>query len=308
MIVVGVDGSRAGFEAVGWAVREAERRRTGVRLVHAVPVWSMEMSQIGPYAEVGRWMRECAAGVLAEAAGRVSQEDAGVPVESECLPGDPRPVLIEAAAGADLLVVGNHGLGGFRGLLVGSVAIAVSGRAPCPVVVVSGVSQAPGEEESPSSRGEEPAEIGDEVVVGVDGSEGGAAAIGFAFAEASIRGVELRAVHAWNSLAPGTGFDPIPVVPEDGAERRLLAEALEPWQDRYPEVKVNEQADRGHPVDVLRNASAGASLVVVGSRGRGGMAGLLLGSVSHAVLHHADGPVAIVPEGWDPLAPAGPRS
>ncbi|MFD0660599.1 universal stress protein [Thermocatellispora tengchongensis] len=135
----------------------------------------------------------------------------------------------------------------------------------------------------------------DEVVVGVDGSEAGAAAIGFAFAEASRRGAGLRAVHAWNSLAPGSGLDPVPAVPQDGAERRLLAEALSGWRERYPDVEVTEQADRGHPVDVLRKASAGADLIVVGTRGRGEVAGLLLGSVSHALLHHTECPIAVVP-------------
>ncbi|MCG5213788.1 universal stress protein [Streptosporangium sp. KLBMP 9127] len=297
MIVVGVDGSRAGLEAVGWAVREAALRRAGVRMVHAVPKWSMEMSETVPYAEVGRWMRECAAGVLAEAVERAAREGLDVAVESECLPGDPRPVLIESAGDAELLVVGNHGLGGFRGLLVGSVALGITGRAPCPVVMVSGAPAVADDTDEAAPAGPAALPHG-EVVVGVDGSDGGSAAIGFAFAEAALRGAELRAVHAWNHLAPGAGFDPIPVIPEEGAERRLLAQALAGWRERYPSVKVTEQADRGHPVDVLRNASAHADLLVVGSRGRGGMTGLILGSVSHAVLHHASGPVAVVPDGW----------
>ncbi|GAA5077782.1 nucleotide-binding universal stress UspA family protein [Thermocatellispora tengchongensis] len=279
MIIVGVDGSKAGVEAAGWAVREAALRDVPVRIVHAVPKWSVEMTESGPYAEVGRWMGELSSSVLTEALEQAAKQAPGVTVDSALIPGDPRPVLIEAAREAELLVVGNHGLGGFRGLLLGSVALGVSGHAPCPVVVVGGISTPPR----------------DEVVVGVDGSEAGAAAIGFAFAEASRRGAGLRAVHAWNSLAPGSGLDPVPAVPQDGAERRLLAEALSGWRERYPDVEVTEQADRGHPVDVLRKASAGADLIVVGTRGRGEVAGLLLGSVSHALLHHTECPIAVVP-------------
>jgi len=282
VIVVGVDGSKAGLDAAGWAAWEAGLRKTSLRIVHALPRWAVEMSESGPYAEVGRWMRECATSVLNEARERAGKDGPAVPTETVILPGDPRPVLIEASQDAELLVVGNHGLGGFRGLLVGSVALGVTGRAACPVVVVGDVSSPPREE----------------IVVGVDGSAGSAAAIGFAFAEAARRAAVLRAVHAWNSLAPGGGSDPNPAVHQDGAERRLLAEALAGWRERYPGVEVIEQADRGHPVDVLRKASAGADMIVVGTRGRGEVAGLILGSVSHALLHHAECPIAVVPERW----------
>lgn len=279
MIVVGVDGSKAGIQAVSWAAAEAHLWQAPLRVVHALPKWAVEMSESGPYAEVGRWMRECATSVLNEALERARKDAPGIEVDSVMLPGDPRPVLMEEAKNADLLVVGNHGLGGFRGLLVGSVALGVTGRAACPVVVVGDVSSPPREE----------------IVVGVDGSPGSAAAIAFAFAEADRRGAELRAVHAWNSLAPGSGLDPIPAVHQDGAERRLLAEALAGWNERYPDVRVTQQADRGHPVDVLRKASAGADLLVVGSRGRGEVASLVLGSVSHALLHHTECPIAVIP-------------
>ncbi|GLW09330.1 hypothetical protein Misp01_44590 [Microtetraspora sp. NBRC 13810] len=279
MIVVGVDGSRAGLEAVAWAAGEAALRRRALHIVHALPGWAHEKPASGPYAEVARWMRECAVSVLTEALDRARADHPDLPVTTVMLPGDPRPVLVDAAAGAELLVVGDHGLGGFRGLLLGSVALGVAGRTPCPAVVVGGVSCPPR----------------DEVVVGVDGSAASAAAVGFAFAEAEARKADLRAVHAWNSLAPGAGVDPFPAVQQDGAERRLLTEALAPWRERHPGVNVIEQADRGHPVDVLRKASAGADLLVVGSRGRGEVPGLVLGSVGHALLHHTECPIAVVP-------------
>ncbi len=122
MILVGVDGSQAALEAVSWAVREARLRDAGLRIVHVMPAWPLEMSEDAPYADAGRWMRDGAASMLTAAVERAREEDDRVNVESLLLPGDPRLVLIEAAKEADLLVVGSHGLGGFSGMLLGSVA------------------------------------------------------------------------------------------------------------------------------------------------------------------------------------------
>jgi nucleotide-binding universal stress UspA family protein len=280
MIVVGVDGSRAGLEAVSWAVKEAALRGVPLRIVHAMPKWAYESRESSPYANVGLWMREGAESVVEEALQRARREAPDVVVEHELLPGDPRPALFKAAEGAEMLVVGNHGLGGFRGLRLGSVALGVIGHTTCPAVVVRGVPTPPR----------------DEVVVGVDGYEGSTAAIRFAFAEAALRGAELRAVQAWNALLPATGLDPMPPTEQDMAERRLLSEALAGWSERYPDVKVTARVEAGHPVEVLRRASAGADLLVVGSHGRGDVSGLLVGSVSHALLHHAVCPLAVVPE------------
>ncbi len=284
VIVVGVDGSPAGLEATRWAAREAALRGVPLRIVHAMPQWACDTSAGGPYAEVARWMREAAESVLGEAVDQARLEERGVTVGAELLPGDPRQALIKAGQGAELLVTGNHGMGGFQGLLLGSVALGVAGHAECAVAVIR---------ESPSTpRGE--------VVVGVDGSPRGASAIAFAFAEAALRGADLRAVHAWDSITPDVmtsreGLDAIPAYPRDAVDRRLLAEALAGWSERYPDVKLVEDVERGHPVDMLRRASAQADLLVVGSRGRGGISGLILGSVSHALLHHAACPTVIVP-------------
>lgn len=280
MIVVGVDGSRAGLEAVSWAVKEATVRGVPLRIVHAMPRWAYETQRNAPYAGVGLWMREGAEAVLVEAVQRARREEPDVVLDSELLPGDPRPALLKAALGAELLVVGNHGLGGFRGLLLGSVALGVIGHTTCPVVVVREVPVPP--------RGK--------IVVGVDGQEGGGAAIAVAFAEAALRGAELHAVQAWNALIPVGGLDPTPSAELGMAERRLLAEALAGWSERFPDVNVTAHVEAGHPVEVLRRASTDADLLVVGSHGRGDVSGLILGSVSHALLHHAECPLAVVPE------------
>ncbi|MFC4059257.1 universal stress protein [Planomonospora corallina] len=280
MILVGVDGSRAGLDAVGWAVREAELRKTGLRIVHVMPAWAYEMAEDAPHAGVGTWMRNGAAEMLEQGVERARQEDRPVEVESRILPGDPRLALIEAAEEAELLVVGSHGLGGFRGMLLGSVALGVAGHTACPVAVVRSL----------------PAERGGRVVVGVDGSPGGAEAVELAFAEASLRGAELHAVHAWSGpVIEGAPRLLAPAEVAEGEEQRVLAESLAGRRERHPDVKVVEEVTHGHPVDVLKEASTEADLLVVGSRGRGDLTGLLLGSVSHSLLHHAACPLVIVP-------------
>ncbi len=311
MIVVGVDGSKEGLAAVSWAVREAAMRGLRVRVVNVVPTWA-EMPRDDLHAYLGRWMRESAMSVLEDARRQARGETPRVEVETELLHGDPRLSLIKAAGDAELLVVGNHGLGGFRGALLGSVALGVPGQANCPVAVVR----------------EMPAQPRGEVVVGVDGSPGGAAVVELAFAEAELRGAGLRAVHVWGGSRTGSRTGPLtgPLTglfggPRTGffttlstggasgpgtagaaggqaaVERLLLAEAVAGQGERHPGVKLVEHLERGHPVEVLTEASIGADLLVVGSRGRGDVAGLLLGSVSHSLLHHVRCPLIVVPVG-----------
>ncbi|GII54233.1 universal stress protein [Planotetraspora thailandica] len=281
MIIVGVDGSQAGIEAAGWAAREAALRGVPVKIVHALPAWIFAGVARGSCANVARWMRDGGEDVVAAAAERARADAPEVPADTALLAGDPRQALIQAAEGADLLVVGNHGLGGFRGLLLGSVAYGVAGHAPCDVVVVR--------EPATPPRGE--------VVVGVDGSPTGTAVVEFAFAEASLRGAALRAVHAWTLPMWSVGGAYVPVgdaYEDEQIEIRLLAEAVAGMRERYPEVKVTEEVVQGHAVEVLKAASGGADLLVVGSRGLGEFKGLVLGSVSQALLHHARCPLAVV--------------
>jgi nucleotide-binding universal stress UspA family protein len=271
VIIVGVDGSRTGLEAVGWAGAEAALRRTPLTVAHAVAKWVCEEST-GPYAEVGRWMHEGAMTVLAAAEDRVRREHPDVAVTTELLPGDPRTALINASEGAALLVVGSRGIGGVRGLLIGSVAHGVATHAHTNVVLVHQLPASP--------RGE--------VVVGVDGSPGGLRALDFALAEAAIRGTRVRAVQAWAWPQPG-GFEP--------ADRDSEQEALRALQElvagRHPDVEVVAEVAHGHPVEVLKDAAAGADLLVVGSRGHGQLAGMIMGSISQAMLHHAPCPLAV---------------
>lgn len=279
MIVVGVDGSRAGLEAAVWAAREAELRGVPLRVANAIPQWACSSTGRGQYADVAAWVRDGAATVLGAALERIEAAAPRVRVDTAILAGDPRPALIEASENADLLVLGNHGLGGFRGLLLGSVAYGVAGHAACHVVVVRELPSAP--------RGE--------VVAGVDGSPASAVVLDFAFAEAALRGADLKVVHAYSPLDAGGGFAPLPDdFDDERVEVRMVREVLAGRRELYPDVKVGEEVVRGHPVDVLRQASAGADLLVVGSHGYGEFGGLVLGSVSQGMLHHAICPLAVV--------------
>jgi nucleotide-binding universal stress UspA family protein len=189
-------------------------------------------------------------------------------------------VLTAQAADARLTVIGDRGHGGFAGLLLGSVGVALAQRCPTPLVVVRGTTD-PG----PAAP----------VVVGIDGTPTSEAALAFAVAEAVEHRVPLMAVHAWQdvvfdtSVAPQIDWDAV-----ETEERVTLAERLAGWTEKHPDLDVRRVLVRDAPAHALVERSRGARLVVVGSRGRGGLAGLLLGSVSQALLHHADCPVVIV--------------
>ncbi|WP_240507016.1 universal stress protein [Thermoactinospora rubra] len=275
MIVVGVDGSRPALEAVAWAAREAVLRGRKLLVAHAMPAWARDATDKDRYAGVARWMREGAEVVLTAGVDRARREAPSVVVEQALLGGDSRAALLKLAPEAELLVVGSHGLGGFRGLLVGSVAQGVAGHAACDVVVVRALPR--------GSRGE--------IVAGVDGSPAGEPVLAFAFAEADLRKARLRVVHAWR-WHEATSVLHASSGEED--ERRLLGEVLAGWRERYPDVEVVTEVVNGHPVEVLRDAAGEADLLVIGSRGHGGVTGLIMGSVSQAMLHHARCPLAVI--------------
>ncbi len=291
-VVVGVDGSPAGLEAVAVAAREARMRGTGLRVVHAFfPLMMrapLDPFSMGPPED---WLRNQAEELVAEAVRHAHEAEPDVGADGEAVRGDTLPVLTEESRGAALAVVGSRGLGAFTGLLLGSTAVQLAAHGHCPVLVVRGAG-------GPARE--------DAVVVGVDGSPSGDAAIGFAFAEAALRRTRIVAVHAWSPWKSEVPVPQDPAAPDaSGAgdlaadEERLLAEALAGHRERHPDVAVERRVLRRGPREALIEASRGASLVVVGTRGRGGFTGMLLGSVSQALLHHADCPVAVVRAGTD---------
>ncbi|WBC16588.1 universal stress protein [Micromonospora sp. WMMA1998] len=280
-VVVGVDGSATALDAVRVAAREAAVRHRPLRVVHAF-IWPLTRAPLtpAPGAPAGAGLRNQAERCVAEAVAEAGKVAPDVPVTGVVVDGAPAAVLVEESRRATLMVLGHRGLGGFAGLLIGSVTLQVSARAHCPVLVTRGEARADGP-----------------VVVGVDGSAHSGVAVGFAYEEAARRGAPLVVVHAWLYPTPIGPGDIVPLVydPEALAEesRRILAEAVAGWSERYPDVEVRQRSVRGAPARVLVEQSASAQLVVVGAHGRGALAGLLLGSVSHAVLHHAHAPLVI---------------
>jgi nucleotide-binding universal stress UspA family protein len=229
--------------------------------------------------------------ILTAAAEVAQRHAAGIEVATELRAGGAASALIDASATAGLLVVGSRGLGGFTGLLLGSVSAQVSAHAHCPTVVVRGQGDAAGP-----------------VVLGVDGSRPARAASAFAFAEAHRLGVGVVAVYAWNLPLPAGPSDAVAVaLLDDGGvaqyqqqARQVLTDALADARRQYPHVPVEERLADASPVRALLDASTDPAMIVVGARGHGGFTGLLLGSTSQSVLHHADCPVAVLHDEEDP--------
>ena len=280
-VVVGVDGSASAYRAVEWAAGEAHRRGVGLRLVRAFS-WTTADHPTGWVARYRDEMLDVSRRQVARAVRVAADTRSDVEAESQVAIGAPIEVLSSEARRAQLLVLGDRGLGEVAGLVLGSVAVSLAARGACPVVVV---------------RGERAGADGP-VVVGVDGSPVSEAALAFAFDAAAARGVHLVAVHAWSPTAIDEELASL-VEWDASAESAVLAERLAGWGQKYPQVAVRRTVVRDGAVRALVAASAGAQLVVVGSRGRGNAAGLLLGSVSHGVLHGANCPVAVVRPGTD---------
>ncbi|WP_344866257.1 universal stress protein [Planomonospora alba] len=280
-VVVGADGSADSLRAVEWAVREAGRRHLPLRVVHAVHEWLHSRSE-GEIEDVRRWMWNNGREVVDQAVAHAREHGPAVRVEDAMAFGDPARALAEEAGHDDLLVVASRGTGRISSLLLGSVALKVVSQSPCPVVVVRG--------------GVAPEREFKEVVAGVDGSPASAGALRFAAEEAALRGARLRLLLAWSlPVAEGALVPPFFDLAEiEGTWERTLDEAARSAEELHPGLEVVGELVMGHPVQALIDASEAADLVVMGSHGRGALAGLFLGSVSHGVLHHAACPVAVI--------------
>ncbi|MFC0028081.1 universal stress protein [Micromonospora chaiyaphumensis] len=282
-ILVGYDGSADATVALNWALDEAGRSGRPVRLAYVFE-WLTVAGWIGPGVAPGVWPDETARrqveDLVRRAAADAAADRPGLTVHGEVFDGPPALVLQERSAEAGMLVLGSRGHGGFAGLLTGSTAVSVTAHAHCPVIVV---------------RDGRPATSGP-VVVGTDGSPSSVQALGFAVERAAQRDVPLRALRVWEPPGEGRvppGFDP----EEAAATERAAAEAdLVPWREAFPDVPVEVVANPGSPAALLVEESRSAQLVVVGSRGRGGLRGMLLGSVSQQLIQHAQCPVAVVRE------------
>lgn len=297
-IVVGVDGSEASDLALDWAVADASRRGLPLHVIHAF-AYGYPLTNVGiEYSMEG--LRQLADGVRKDAISRVRKTNPDLVITwSEPLVGA-APALVGASQTADTVVVGARGRSATRDLIMGSVSMQVATHASCPVVVVH---DKPAPDSSRAS-----------VVVGVDGSALSTKAIAYAYEQAASRGVGLTVVHAWwleyaeGAPASASWDNDWQQFAEE--ERALVAESLAGWQEKYPDVVVRRHSVRGLPVEALVRQSETACLVVTGTRGRGGFAGLLLGSVSQGVMHRAQCPVAIVrnPETEQQDRPNSPTS
>lgn len=277
-IVVGLDGSPSSTAAARWAQAEARRRRATLQAVTVFGVLEPEALPDRPRLVTDRQFTQACSRMQREQLAGV--RDPQVRLVSRIAHGDPAEQLVAAARDADLLVVGARGHGGIAELLVGSVSLHCVQRCACPVTVV------------PAYVAE--AEPGAPVVVGVDGSAAGLAALGVAVEEAAMRHVPVLAVHAvhWRSL--GTDL----VRPSDAQllewGTRLISGVVEPVRAEWPDMVIEQRVVAGHPARVLDDAAGATDLLVVGSRGHGRLAGLLLGSVSMHLLQHARRPTLVV--------------
>lgn len=267
-VVVGVDGSGSALEAARWAAREAVRLAVPVRLVHSY-------SGTGP-GYPGRQLsherlREQGELRLRAAAVAARESVPGVSVEKVLREGDARVVLLDESRRAALVVLGSRGLSGVSRLIMGSAGLTLAVHARCPVVVV----RSPGYDRGP-------------VVAGVDGWPACAAAVRFAFTEAARFGAGLTAVRTWRNPGPA---GPMAVHEE---ERAQLIRQLSPLAHEFPRVPVEHVVLRGRPGRTLLEFGRHARMLVVGTRGHTGFAGLLLGSTSQALVQQGTCPVAVV--------------
>lgn len=287
-IVVGVDGSPSALHATSWAAAEAARRNLPLRLVHGVfvPYWSGGVGSLEILLETAD---EEGRRVLDEAETQVTKEFPDVTVTGLLRRGDPNQVLIDESTTAGLVVLGSRGLGGITATIVGSTAIALAAHGHSPVAVIR-----------------EAIPAGGPVVVGIDGSPASEAAVAIAFEEASLRGVDLIAAHTWTDYSTDIAYayaranQLLDWRLIETEQTEVLSERLAGWQEPYPDVVVHRQVARDRPVRHLLAVAERreAQLLVVGSRGRGGFTGMLLGSTSRALTHHAPCPLLVArPQG-----------
>lgn len=283
-VLVGVDGSPSSAAAVAWAARDAAMRNLALTLVHIVP---RPVSAVAPWPELPlpdnyvRWQDEEAKRVVEEAREIVEDstgDDGPASVDSMVVDGPAVATLIDLSKDADIIVVGCQGKGALSRALLGSVSTGLVHHAHCPVAVV----RAEGSDQPERAP----------VLVGVDGSEASERATEIAFDQAARRGVELVALHAWRDVSvlefAGADFEAM-----ETHAQTTLAERLAGFQERYPDVTVRRMVVFDRPAHQLIEQSSEAQLVVVGSHGRGGFVGMLLGSVSTAVVHAVSTPVIV---------------
>ncbi|MFJ3037227.1 universal stress protein [Streptomyces tendae] len=306
-IVVGIDGSTEGLAAAHWAAQEAQRRGTGLGVVH------VRHPRPAPYVPMDGTEGDWAERLLGEAVRSVRSAHPGLRITGRLVCDATVAGLLKAAADADLLVLGSRGLGPLGGFLTGSVSQRVVGRSPRPVVLVR-AGRSTADEHLPATDGVAPEETPQtpyrQVVLGLQTDRPCDELIEFAFDAARRRGTGLSVVHAFRTALRPAPVPSVPLVaaaPEAPApvpwpqaqaladQERTVAAVLRPWREKYPAVPVTETVTEGRAAVVLVRAAQDAGLLVVGRRGLDHRVGVFTGPVTHAVLHHVGCPVAVVP-------------
>lgn len=293
LVVVGVDGSAAARTAALWAAQAAATRGAELLMLHSFSIQAPMVTGMMVIPPSGfDNFEESAQAVLDGESAVVRKAFPALAVSAKLVHGSAFGSLLEAGDRALMTVVGSDGLGAFAKRILGSVSLRLAGHAKCPVVVVRSVADT------------DAIETGGPVVVGLDGSSDSQEALGFAFEDASLRGVDLIGVRVWDDTAV-IGFGrayPLPINLDEfeSEERRALAEQMVGWADKYPDVRVRQHLVSGQPAEALLRECRehvtfdAPSLLVVGCRGRGGFAGLMLGSISQAMISNAPCPVAVI--------------
>ena len=284
-IIVGVDASESSRAAIAWAAHDAELRGLPLHLVHVLPPLVVPSAPVPDFpASYARSEEERARQTVERAhklAVEASSSDRVSQISSELLAGPVVPGLVELSNSATMVVVGCLGESAVTRAVLGSVSSGLVHHAHCPVAVIHG-------ETKPAPDAP--------VLVGVDGSPASERATAIAFDEASRRGVDLVALHAWSDMGPiefaSVNWAPIEWRNIEVGEEEVLAERLSGWQARYPDVTVHRVVVSDRPAPRLLEHADTAQLVVVGSHGRG-VSRMLLGSVSSAIVHSAQTPVIV---------------
>ncbi|MFJ4850734.1 MULTISPECIES: universal stress protein [unclassified Streptomyces] len=287
-VVVGVDGSDSATRALDRAADEADLRSAALRIVHGLPWVDPATVGFGLQADRDRPPVEAARSLLELAALRVTDRRPGVPIARELSAEPAATALARLSRTASLTVIGTRGLGGFAGLLLGSVGLRVAARTAGPLLVVRS-------EDAAARRGLRH----DKVLLGLK-DDGDAGAVRFAFEEATRRGSRLRVLHTWTRPLVRMGQWPVSPrqdVPAQARQHEDLARfATAKQAEQFPDVAVRVHTVPGPAAAALVEASRSADVLVVGARRRqGDPLGMRMGPVTHAVLHHAHCPVVLIP-------------
>lgn len=288
IVVVAVDGSEASQNAVRWAANTANKRGVPLRLAasYTMPQFLYAEGMVPPQELFDELQSETMD--VIEAARVVAHEVApDIKIGYVIAEGSPIDMLLDMSSDVTMIVMGSRGLGGLSGMVMGSVSAAVVSHADCPVVVVRS-----------DNHVTETNKYGP-VVVGVDGSDVSQRATEFAFEEAQARGAKLVAIHTWMDMQVQASLAGLAAAQQEWEiiekeQTTLLKDRLQPLLERFPDVEVEMVITRDRPVRALEDCAHNAQLLVVGSHGRGGFRGMLLGSTSRALLQSAPCPMVVV--------------